>query len=90
MAFPVLVEASDGQFAASLVGAPDVRVVCPTRSEAIAALQAEIAQRIARGELLSLEVETGGVSSLAGKFRTDPTLRDICDEAYKIRDTERS
>ena len=90
MAFPVLVESCDGQFAASLVGAPDVRVVGPTHSEAISALQVEIAQRIARGKLLSLEVEKGGVSSLAGKYRTDPTLREICEEAYKLRDAEQS
>ena len=90
MAFPVLVESSNGQFTASLVGAPHVRVVGHTRSEAISALQADIAQRIARGELLSLEVEEGGVSSLAGKYRTDPTLREICEEAYKQRDAERS
>ena len=90
MAFPVLIEICDGQFSASLVGAPDVRVIGLTRAEAIVALQAEIAQRIARGELLSLEVEEGGVSSLAGKFRTDPTLREICEDAYKLRDSERS
>ena len=88
MAFPILVETSDGQFSASLVGAPDVCVVGPTRAEAIAALQTEIAQRIARGELLSLEVEEGGISSLAGKFRADPTLREICEDAYKLRDAE--
>ena len=41
-----------------------------TRSEAISALQVEIAQRIARGKLLSLEVEERGVSSLAGKYRS--------------------
>ena len=90
MAFPVLVETSDGQFSASLLGAPHVRVVAPTRAKAIAALQTEIAQRIACGEPLSLEVEEGGVSSLAGKFRTDPTLSEICEDAYKLRDAERS
>jgi hypothetical protein len=89
MTFPVLIEAGDGQFAASLVGAPNVRVVEPTRSQAIAALKAEIQQRIERGELLSLEVEVVGISSLAGKYGTDPTLREICDNAYQLRDAER-
>ncbi len=65
MTFPVVVEACDGQFAASLVGVPKVRVVGPTRSQAINALKAVIEQRIAIGELLSLEIETTGVSSLA-------------------------
>jgi hypothetical protein len=88
MTFPVLIEANDGQFAASLLGAPNVRVVEPTRSQAIAALKAEIEQRIQLGELLSLEIELVGVLSLAGKYSTDPTLREICDSAYQLRDAE--
>jgi hypothetical protein len=90
MTFPVVVEACEGQFAASLIGAPNVRVVGPTRSQAIDALKAVIEHRIALGELLSLEIETIGISSLAGKYKADPTLRTICDEAYQLRDAERS
>ncbi len=89
MTFPVLVETCDGQFAASLLGVPHVRVVGPTRSQAIDALRAEIEHRIALGDLLSLEIETTGVSSLAGKYAADPTLRAICDDAYQMRDGER-
>ena len=90
MTFPIVVEACGGQFAASLVGVPNTRVVSPTRSQAIDALKAVIEQRIATGELLSLEVETISISSLAGKYEADPTLRAICDESYKLRDAERS
>ena len=54
MNFPIVVEAVDGQFAASLIGAPGVRVVRPNRVQAIAGLKAEIQQRVAIGELLSL------------------------------------
>ena len=89
MTFPILVEACDGQFAASLVGVPKVRVVGPTRSQAIDALKAEIEHRVALGELLSLDVEPIGVSSLAGKYSTDPTLRAISEDAYRRRDAER-
>ncbi len=89
MTFPVLVEACDGQFTASLVGAPNVRVVGPTRSQAVDALKAVIEHRIALGELLSLEIDAIGVSSLAGKYNADPTLRTICDDAYQMRDAER-
>jgi hypothetical protein len=88
MTFPVVVEACDGQFAASLVGVPNVRVVGPTRSQAIEALKEELGYRVTRGELLSLDIETIGVSSLAGKYAVDPTLRTICDEAYQLRDAE--
>lgn len=89
MTFSVLVEACDGQFAASLAGVPKVRVVGPTRSEAIDALKAEIEHRVALGELLALDIETIGVSNLAGKYEADPTLRKICDDAYRDRDADR-
>jgi len=90
MSFPIFVEAVDGQFAASLIDAPNVRVVKPNRAQAIAGLKAEIQQRVALGELLSLEVDAVSVSSLAGKYGSDPTLREICDEAYQLRDSERT
>ena len=89
MTFPVLVELSEGRFAATLVGAPQVRVVGSTREEAIAALRAEIAQRVQRGELLTLEIDALGVADFAGKYADDPTLRPICAEAYRQRDRER-
>jgi hypothetical protein len=89
MTFPVVVEACEGQFAASLVGVPSVRVVGPTRSQAIDALKVVLEQRIALGELLSLDIEPTGISTLAGKYEADPTLRAICDEAYHVRDAER-
>jgi hypothetical protein len=60
----------------------------PTRSSAIDALKEELEDRVARGELLSLDTETMGVSSLAGKYKADPTLRTICGKAYQVRDAE--
>ena len=79
MTFPVWVEACDGQFAASLVGVPKVRVVAPTRSQALDALKAEIEHRVALGELLSLEIEPNAVTRWAGKYDTYPTLHEICE-----------
>ncbi|MEK6287692.1 MAG: hypothetical protein AABO57_18395 [Acidobacteriota bacterium] len=87
MSFSIFVEAVDGQFAASLIGAPNVRVVKPDRAQAIAGLKAEIQQRVALGELQSLEIDAVSVSSLAGNYGSDPTLREICDEAYRLRDS---
>jgi len=88
MTFPVLVQPVDGQFAATLVGAPDVRVTASTRAEALAALEAAIEQRLVQGERVALEVGRRGVAGLAGKFRDDPTLREICEEAYQQRNSE--
>ncbi|MBM4297136.1 MAG: hypothetical protein FJ143_05290 [Deltaproteobacteria bacterium] len=89
MTFSVWVEASDGKFAASLVGVPQVRVMGSTRNEAIEALKAEIEHRVALGELFALEIEPAAVSSLAGKYESDPTLHAICENAYRERDDER-
>jgi hypothetical protein len=88
MTFPVLVEPYDGQFAATLVGEPTIRAVGSTRDEALASLQVDLERRLARGELVSLDLAPAGVSALAGKYRTDPTLREICTEAYRKRDAE--
>jgi len=88
MTFPVLVQPANGQFAATLVGAPDVRATASTRAEALAALEMAIERRIAQGELLTVEVGGRGVSRLAGKYRDDPTLREICEAAYQQRDAE--
>lgn len=87
MTFPVLVQPINGQFAASLVGDPAVRVTAPSPTEALAALKTVLEQRVAQGELVSLEIERGGVAQLAGKYRDDPTLRGICEEAYQQRNS---
>ena len=89
MTFPVFVEAYENRFTATLVGAPELRVTASTRAEAIAALKAQIAQRVGQGELISLEVQPVGVVGLAGKYASDPTLAEISREAYHQRDAER-
>ena len=89
MTFPVLIEQCNGEFSAELAGAPGVRVVEPSRSQAIAGLKAEIAKCIQLGKLAPLEIDTVSVSALAGAYRDDPALRKICDEAYRTRDAER-
>ncbi|GAG28379.1 unnamed protein product [marine sediment metagenome] len=88
MTFPVLVEPCEGRFVATLVGAPEVRVVAPTRDEALAALRNQITRRVAQGELSSVEVAAGGISDFAGRYADDPVIRQICSEVYEQRDAE--
>jgi predicted RNase H-like HicB family nuclease len=88
MTFPVVVHPAAGQFEAALVGAPDVCATAATRDEALAKLESAISKQLEKGELVMLEVRRRGLAGLFGKFRVDPTLRDICEEAYKERDTE--
>jgi hypothetical protein len=90
MTVPILVEQTDGEFCASLVGAPKLRCTGTTRSEAIAALQSELGQKVATGELVTVEVPLLGVSGLAGRFADDPSLKDICDQIYHQREMQRS
>jgi predicted RNase H-like HicB family nuclease len=88
MTFPVLIHPADGHFEATLVGAPDVRATASTREQALAALEAAIAGRVERGELVALEVGRRGLAGLFGKYRDDATLREICAEAYRERDAD--
>ena len=85
MTFSVNVHPAAGQFEASLVGAPEVRAVAPTRAQAIAALETALEKRVEQGELITLEIGRKGFAGLFGKYRDDPTLQDICDEAYRER-----
>ncbi len=90
MTFSVIVSPLEDRFTAALVGEPEVRAVGRTREAAIAALKAEVRQRVECGELIALDFDSVGITSLAGKYRDDPTLEDICAEAYRERDAETS
>ena len=88
MTFSVIVVSSEDRFSAALVGEPKVCGLGATRAAAIAALKTEVGQRIQRGELITLDIDSGGIAGLAGKYAADPTLEDICREAYRERDAE--
>jgi len=86
MNVPILVQASDRQFRAELIGAPHISAAGATREEAIAGLRQVVQQRVARGEIASLEFDDW--LDLAGKYRDDPMLDEICEEAYRARDAD--
>lgn len=90
MTVPVLVVSLNGQFRASVVGSAELQCIRSSPAEAVAALRGELAQRVAAGELLSLEIQPLGVSGLSGRFKDDPTLRDLCDEIYRDRDAQQT
>ena len=88
MTFPVFVSSLENRFSAALAGEPEVCGLGSTRAAAIAALKMDLARRVRRGELITLDIDAGGTTSLAGKYRDDPTLEGICHEAYRERDAE--
>lgn len=90
MTFPVLVVPTDGRFAASLIGAPEVRGEADSRAGALAALESNLVRRIGLGELTTVEIDPMPISSFAGLFRDDPELQVLCDEAYERRSAEAS
>ena len=86
MTFPATVHPSNGEFEAALVVAPDDRATVRTREDALAALESVLAERLDHGQLVALEVRRHGLTGLFGKYRDDPTLREICAQAYQDRD----
>ena len=86
MTFSVTVLPLKGQFEAALVGSPDVRATAPTREQALAELELAIVKRLDGGELVALDVRPRGLIGLFGKYRDDPSLREICKNAYQERD----
>jgi len=87
--FPLLVEPLNGRFQASVPGSPALRAKGATRDEAVAALRADLDARSARGELVWLNLPTSGVTDFAGSHKDDPDLREICEEAYRLRDAQK-
>jgi predicted RNase H-like HicB family nuclease len=89
MAFPIQIYQENGNYVATLLGAPEVRTEAMTREGALADMQCALEKRIAKGELVFLEVpEKLGILAIAGKYKDDPTLADIRDEIYRQRDAE--
>lgn len=86
MTLAIQIHMSNNQVTASLLGAPEIHVTEATREAAIAALRAKIGEEVSEGDLSFIDVETGGVSALAGKYFDDPSLDEISQEAYKARD----
>lgn len=89
MTFAVLLTPENGHFTASLVGAPEVRVTGDSRELALNALSEQISRRVADGELTTLEVPVDDLATIVGRFADDPTLQEICDDAYRARDMDR-
>ena len=89
MTVPILIQYAAGQFTASLLGSPEVRCIRPSKDEAVAALQQELAQKVSSGELINLDVPPSGVTALAGLFAGDESLQEIRADIYRDRDADR-
>jgi hypothetical protein len=88
MMVPLVISSRDGEFTATLAGAPELHAVGSSHAGAIAALKKDILKRTQQGELTWIDIESSGVSGLAGSFANDPTLREICADIYREHDAE--
>jgi len=89
MQVPVVIETSNGRCLASVIGVADLQATAPTREEALQQLKRLLQTRVLRGDLVMLNVGEPDLMDIFGKYKDDPTLQDICEEAYRLRDEER-
>ena len=93
MTVPIGIVQHNGTFTATVLGAPQVTADGATKEQAVTAVTAQLHTRVAAGEVVLVDVENlgfVGISGLAGKYKDDSTLREICEEAYRLRDAERA
>ncbi len=88
MNFPVMVEQLSRGYRASVVGSPILQAEGPTRNDAVRALQGELDNRTARGEIVWMSTKT----AVADSFGSLPYADDwkaIVEEAYRLRDEQK-
>jgi hypothetical protein len=89
MNVPVSIEQQNGVFRATVPGIAEVHAEAATSEQAVSAVTEQLRNRIANGQLVFINIGLVGISGLAGKYKNDPALREICEEAYRLRDAER-
>ncbi len=90
MTVPVWLEQQNGSFTATVPGAPGVRADGATREAVVESVREQLRAGAASGQLVMVDIDFVGVSGLVGTFKDDPTLLDICAEAYRLRDEEKA
>jgi hypothetical protein len=90
--YQVLVRSgSSDLFVASVLGIDDCVGEGRTREEAIAKAKAALVDRLAHGEVITIDVENGSMSTAnvwreeAGRFRDDPTFDEFVTETQTER-----
>ena len=96
---PVLLGQENGHYTAKLLTDPTCKGEGPTRDRAIASLRGILNEMISRGELIGLPVKDSdltiipvhpkGLHPIIGRYKDDPTLADLREEVYRLRDAQR-
>ncbi len=85
MTYEVLVEQKEEQsYTATLLGGPRLSVSAATREQAVGELQHTLEQRMARAEVVTIEVDVPRQSNpwirLAGVFKDNPLFEELLAE----------
>ena len=84
--YPVIIQQNGDQITASLLGMLHIEAIESTRTLAVQSLK----KRISDGELIFLDIdEKSAVSDLSGVYADDPTLSEIEEEIYRLRDAQK-
>lgn len=90
MTVTVRIEQTGNEFEASVVGLPSLTIRGSSRSEVIESVRSRLTQEVERGDFVTLDLPpSSNVMSQAGTYADDPTLAEICRDAYAARDLER-
>ena len=76
-------------YIATALNWPDCQVTAPTREEALMQIQVAIADLLATGEVVDLEIPTPAIpasyADTFGMFKDDPTFVEFVEEVNKYR-----
>jgi len=87
---PVLVELNNGRFFASIANDPKFRAEGASRDEAVRTLESDLQAKVARGEIVWINIPKRAITDFAGSFQDDPELDEIVREAYRLRDEQKA
>lgn len=93
MQYQVFVQSqADNQFIASVLGIPNCVALGRTKEEAIAKAKTTLAEKLAHGELVTIDIDSQSVSQdhdpwlkHMGIFANDPTFEDFLEEVAAYR-----
>jgi hypothetical protein len=90
MTVPIWVEQSNGKFTASVLGAPQVKADGTTREQAIAAVTAQLRDRVSTGEVVLVDIPPAPPPARKYSPEEIDIMREMCAEAYRLRDEQKA
>jgi hypothetical protein len=89
MTVPVWVEQQNGKFTATVLGAPQVKAEAATKEQAVAAVTAQLRDRVTTGEVVLVDVPAPLPSRQYTKEEIE-AMREMTAEIYRERDAQKA